>query len=185
MTRVRKIYKTWYKNNKCFFRFGNLKEDQLQEAKQSLMTTLRQNNVSITEAQLALQETSQIWDIVVYVVSYFTGSISGAMVTPTYTWIAVILGGCVGILALYYPLKALIQKSVKDINSSGNTLLTIALESYQDIYNKEMNRDAKLTVLYNKCISVPCNAEELYEQKMRNSKYYRNAYLVSIHTRNH
>lgn len=185
MTRVRKLYKTWCKENKQYFRHGNLKEDNLQEAKNSLLLYLHTNNTTITEVQFATTETTQLWDVTMYFASYLTGSIMGSIATKTYTLWSAIIWGVVGIALLYYPLKWMIWKYTKDLNLSANTLLQITLECYQNIYSTEMCTDAKpITLFGGQIVRTPCQAEELYEQKMRHSKYYRNAYLVSIHTRN-
>ena len=185
MTRVRKLYNTWKKEHKQYFRCGNLKEDHIQEAKNSLLLYLHANHVTITEAQFAATETTQLLEVAMYFASYLVGSLTGSIATPTYNFWFFLLGGCVGVLVLYHPLKWLIWKYTKDLNLSGNTLLQITLESYQNIYAAEMCMDTKVSTLLNaQTVNIPCHAEELYEQKMRNSQYYRNAYLVSIHTRN-
>ena len=185
VTRVRKLYKTWCKENKQYFRKGKLKDECIQDAKNSLMQHLRAHNVTIAEAQFASVETTQLWDIVVYFASYLIGAITGSIAMPQYDFWTGVIWGLIGLVILFHPLKFVVWKYTHDINMSANTLLQMTLESYQQIYSSDMCRDTKECILFHgKTVTIPYHAEELYEQKMRNSKYYRNAYLVSIHTRN-
>ena len=184
MTRVRKLYKTWCKENEQFFNKDKLKAEYTQDAKQALIIYLRNNNVTITEAQFALTEITHAWNIAMYFISCFVGAITGSLFTgdniiATIIWSVIWLGIC------YFPLKQIIWKHTKDLNSSQVNLLHITLESYKEMYANEMDVDRKMITLWNgQKIAVPHQAEELYEQKMRNPKYYRNAYLVSIHAGN-
>ena len=185
MTRVRELYKIWKKENKNFFVFGNIKQDCAQAAKNSLLISLRQNNVTTTEAQMAIAETINLWDLAMYFASVLAGTLTGSLVAQSSTashgvfWATISGGAC------YWLLQWMIQKLSHEITFSPNTLLQITLQSYQEMYSDEMNDDIKQIVLWNsRCVFVPYRAEVLYEQKMRNPKYYRNVYLVTIRVKN-
>lgn len=182
MTRVRKLYKTWKKDNKHFFAFGNIKQECAQDAKNSLLIHLRQNNVTTTEAQMAISETINLWDLAMYFASGLAGTTTGSLVAKTSTIRHGIVFGLISGGLCYYLLQWMIQKLSHEITFSPNTLLQLTLESYREMYANEMNEDIKQIVLWHgRCVFVPYRAEALYEQKMRSPKYYRNAYLVSIH----
>lgn len=182
MTRVRKLYKSWKKDNKQFFALGNIKQEYIQDAKNSLLIYLRQNNVTITEAQFTISEIINLWDIVMYFASGLAGTMTGSLAAKTYTVGEWIFWGLIGGLVFYYALSWVIKRIVHELTFSPNTLLQAVLESYKEMYANEMDVDKKIATLWNgQSITFSRQVEELYEQKMRNPKYYRNAYLISIH----
>ena len=182
MTRVRKLYKSWKKDNKQFFALGNIKQEYIQDAKNSLLIYLRQNNVTITEAQFTISEIINLWDIVMYFASGLAGTMTGSLAAKTYTVGEWIFWGLIGVLVFYYALSWVIKRIVHELTFSPNTLLQAVLESYKEMYANEMDVDKKIATLWNgQSITFSRQVEELYEQKMRNPKYYRNAYLVSIY----
>ena len=131
MTRVRKLYKTWKKDNKHFFAFGNIKQECAQDAKNSLLIHLRQNNVTTTEAQMAISETINLWDLAMYFASGLAGTTTGSLVAKTSTIRHGIVFGLISGGLCYYLLQRMIQKLSHEITFSPNTLLQLTLESYR------------------------------------------------------
>ena len=180
--RVKKFFGEWKQQNPQFFKGEYIHKDLYEEAVKSLLSFLRTKNVTLIDCNIELNKESSrstlLSNLTSMAISWLFGFISGltqGLMAHIYVVIFIILLYCI----IFNTIKNVRTVSKQHLHETY--FLQIVLQEYVALYGNEILVANKLVELSNNVlVNIPFNAESIYSERMRLSKYYQNAFTVTV-----
>ncbi|MBQ8626127.1 MAG: hypothetical protein IJ419_08200 [Agathobacter sp.] len=180
--RARMLFVEWKQANPQFFKNKRINKDLYADAAESLLSFLRTKKLSLIDCKIELSTEPIRWTYIsIYasmVISYACGWYM-PNIKDIPTWqvavILLILFGAIRLLA--YISKITISKNYLE----ETHFLQIVLERYVELYGDDLATENKLVELFGgQLVKIPANAESIYSEQMQLSKYYQNAFIITV-----